>query len=761
MSEYGRRAFLVEIRVKIRYTKKEKDDDKGVTQVNRKKILITAAAVAVVSIIPLSVQAQEAEVLTTAITNTEKADKKQYSIAGNIKVKKSSEIYNVNPYNPQSITATAAGGKLSLISPYETIELSLSAPLFKLSEIYRDKIISKDGVWGAERNVRRRIFDGSENWQLVLEKKYTNDNTTIFVCDLGEKALIKEGISTHFDTMSDKAQRTNIYDGISISTDGTKCYVRIMNVRNVKTVEALKQYLQTQKDNQNPVTFLYAAPKTTFEPFSEEIQKQLNQLDFTTIGFTDTTPPSVYVKEELEESKVFQYKQEYIKEEEQLSNFIKSVKNIMLYNAEKGGKYFIESISVEPTANECIIQLAKETGTEEKKSTIVSKAVFSFYDCDFMSGKLTEILFEEENQSGIKAVAQIDFSKFKIPSESKLNLTYDQLGLSDFCIAEKELILPKKMPVVIGSDMNVYYDNILFNGELGKKDFVTATEGRGENKKDHYHFDTNQLSQAYNQQFVLKDGADKAVTATTQVIPIAKEAGEGITKKVMFLGDSLINQNYLTQAVLNLFEEDDMNIELVGTRGEEGNKHEGRGGWSAFDYCRAEKQYGEPNPFLKRGKFDFSYFMEQNEFQELDTVFISLGVNDLNQMGSDKQPEILKYFDAMIASIRKFNPDMDILIGIPPMLFAKESTFLAKNTRLSFVKSLKERYEDREKEGIYLVPLYTNIDPFMSFKFEEPVITADNPSGAMMVTDTTHPRIKGYEQMAEVIYCYLKYIEAQ
>src|SRR5699024_8932259 len=51
-------------------------------------------------------------------------------------------------------------------------------------------------------------------------------------------------------------------------------------------------------------------------------------------------------------------------------------------------------------------------------------------------------------------------------------------------------------------------------------------------------------------------------------------------KKVMFLGDSLINENLYTQYFTEIADNEGM--ELLGTRGNEGSKHEGRGGWSAY-----------------------------------------------------------------------------------------------------------------------------------------------------------------------------------
>lgn len=717
-------------------------------------------------------------------------ERSNFSIEGNLVAKKTSEVYNVNPYNPQIISGVGESGVLAVTSGSETVQIPVSSPLYKLSKAYTDRIVCKDGVWGIERNVAKKVFDGSENWQILNTKKYQNTNTTIFSLDLGEKVKLKEGMSSHFDTFSDKNQRTNIYDGISINTDGTKCYVRIMNVRNVKTVEDLKKYLETQKTNNNAVIFLYAAPKISFEPFSEEIQGFFNRADLSRIGFMDKVAPKSLIKEEkeIQYSKAFR-KENTWKQDEQLKNFAQAVNTVKIYNAVEDNQYWIDSITINENINECVIKLAtskqqtmnfnegavlpQTTDLENEnltttplsntvKNNITSIAVFSFFDCDFTSGKPTEILFESADENGTTAVMKIDFSKFKIPEKNIENLTYEETGLDKNSFAQKELVLPQKIPVVEQTPMNIYYNNILLNGDVDKKDTVKAKEEiNGENFKDRYELHVTNVGNAWKQEFMLQSNEKETTTeGSVEIIPVSKEAGKGVTKKVMFLGDSLIDQNYFTQAVLEKFKEDDMQIQLIGTRGAEQNKHEGRGGWSAYDYCYESVKYGIQNPFLNDGKFDFRYFMEKNQFEGLDTVFISLGVNDLNQVGHNSQEEILKNFQTIVTSIRRYNPDIEILFGMPTMLFSNDKTFMAKNTRMEFLKSLMKEFGTREEEGIYLVPMYINIDPFMSFKFVEQTMTDDNPTQAMTVTDTTHPRQKGYEQMADITYSYLKYVES-
>ncbi len=95
---------------------------------------------------------------------------------------------------------------------------------------------------------------------------------------------------------------------------------------------------------------------------------------------------------------------------------------------------------------------------------------------------------------------------------------------------------------------------------------------------------------------------DESIKASTDIIKVKKEAGAGKEKTILFLGDSLINENIYTNCVKELFENDDMNINLIGTRGTEENKHEGRGGWSAYDYCNEQTKYGFYQSIFKQWK---------------------------------------------------------------------------------------------------------------------------------------------------------------
>ena len=65
-----------------------------------------------------------------------------------------------------------------------------------------------------------------------------------------------------------------------------------------------------------------------------------------------------------------------------------------------------------------------------------------------------------------------------------------------------------------------------------------------------------------------------------------------------------------------------------------------------------------------------------------------------------------------------------------------------------------EQYSNRELDGIYLSAISMAINPSMNFKWTESI----DKSQPMKVSDTTHPNMHGYRNMATTTYAFLKYL---
>ena len=123
------------------------------------------------------------------------------------------------------------------------------------------------------------------------------------------------------------------------------------------------------------------------------------------------------------------------------------------------------------------------------------------------------------------------------------------------------MIFTAYTPVVEGVDIIQYPYNGLINST--EDVFLFTEDGQKINTKQGISL----LNSASTLTFTLEN--DDSIQTSTEIIKVKKDAGAGTEKTVLFLGDSLINENAYTQCVQELFQEDAMKIKLIGTRGTE------------------------------------------------------------------------------------------------------------------------------------------------------------------------------------------------
>lgn len=667
-----------------------------------------------------------------------------WTIEGAMKVEKANSAININPYNIASVTGVGEGNLLRLVDTYGKIDIPISKPLYRLSSAYYDKLCQKDGVWGIERKVGAMVLDGSEDWETVNTPAYSNSNTVLFQCSSKGNALLWDGVCTHFDVFHKEEQRTNIYDGISFGQDLSHIYLRIMKVRNVTTVEQLKNYLKGQSDEGHPVTFYYVQAESDFEPFDETVQNKLNNTSWQNIGFYDKnleklTQMSTYVNNEIFVRK--EMKNDIMK------HFLSSVRGLRVYGSIKGERFFVEGLY--PKTNGLGVAVKSTNGT-------LLYTEISFKSYNFLSTKPVDVLLQSKQEAGRYIWMQVDLSQVEVPQQEVKGFSLQDTGIQPQCNVQKELVMPQYIPVVTGVSSDFYMKNAVLYGTLDEDaPKIEAIEEDMAVEKENIFLYGN-IADNNIPKFTFEHMDN--FTAKTQWISVNKDAGAGKEKTVLLLGDSLLNQDLYSQNLVELFSKDKMQIALLGTRGPETARHEGRGGWSAYDYCNVETKYGFTNPFLHNGTFDFSYYMQQNGWNHVDDVVIQLGINDLNLVGHNNHKEIFSYYDTMIQSIHKYNKNVRILLNQPPLLFEQAQTQYAKDTRLSFIQEMQKVYGNRESEGIFLVPLYIAVDPNKGYKLVEQNINEFNQNRNLIVTDTTHPNHEGYQSIAEMTYAFIKYL---
>lgn len=323
----------------------------------------------------------------------------------------------------------------------------------------------------------------------------------------------------------------------------------------------------------------------------------------------------------------------------------------------------------------------------------------------------------------------------------------------------KDFILPSVIPAVKEFETNIFWDNILLNTNIksvARIDIANSIGGRNNVMEDRWRIylpsNTTDITQTFNIYFNDTKNISKAIKADIKVLD--KNIGSGQTRKIIFIGDSLTDNNVYEPELLNLFKNDVMNIELLGSRGNTPNLHEGRAGWTTKHYCTQSSFNNRTNAFWNpsTSKFDFSYYMNNQNYANVDYVFINMGTNDM----ANSNTETLGYFTEMLNSIKAFNSNIVVFIGLCPPLSSRSDNYKYKNKRIELMQMLLDKFDKRQNERILINPLVLNIDALNGFPTN--LITGNRHNEELKVlTDNTHPTNSEYFKMADTIYCSIKY----
>ena len=341
-------------------------------------------------------------------------------------------------------------------------------------------------------------------------------------------------------------------------------------------------------------------------------------------------------------------------------------------------------------------------------------------------------------------------------------------------IRKRRIVAPKNVAVVMGNQLDVHYDNILLGADarlMPYKNYYGSAPGV--HMRDMFRIDSLQSTITTKASIrILNDGfvdyeqplGDLMLHKDLYIVPVSKTAGAGMTRNVMFIGDSITANGLYPKEVANLFANDVMNVNLIGTVNIGGVPHEGHGGWTSKDFCETTSFNDYTNAFYNPATktFDFTYYMNTNGFESVDDVFINLGINDMaKNLGLEN---IIRYYNKMINSIRAYNPKIRIFIGLCILPYSgKYSTVhnytqFWKSQRLALHERLIEEYDERESEGIYVVPFNLTIDTEHDFKFvEKPLSRRNDAVKVKYCTDVVHPSTVAYNKMADMAYWYIKY----
>ena len=343
-------------------------------------------------------------------------------------------------------------------------------------------------------------------------------------------------------------------------------------------------------------------------------------------------------------------------------------------------------------------------------------------------------------------------------------------------VGSLKLTLPPEIYAVPGVETSIYYDNIVLTESPESYRFtMTCDIGQAEENRwavipEVADVGDHQLTVTVSD----NNGAELGQSATTlRVVP--RDAGAGRAIRLLIVGDSLTHATIYSNEIARLLSlPGNPSWQMLGThkpsRAAEGVAHEGYGGWT---WARFASHY-EPNPdgtyrkrsspfvYLDAGEkpvLDLNrYFDEECNGERPDFVTFLLGINDCFSADPDDPAATDARIDAMLVradmlltAFRKAAPNaaLGICLTTPPN--SRQEAFQAnygdryrrwgwKRIQHRLVQRQIERFQNREKECLFLVPTQLNLDPVNGYP----------PNNGV------HPNETGYKQIGASIYAWLK-----
>lgn len=370
------------------------------------------------------------------------------------------------------------------------------------------------------------------------------------------------------------------------------------------------------------------------------------------------------------------------------------------------------------------------------------------------------------------------FSPYRIVEKNAIDKPVKELFKDDGILVDRKIIMPLYgLYVMQGKSVPVFFDNIIMHGQAKKLNvFQTAKENFLDNGVFQKSLET--LEKGFYQNYLIVNSSyntllkkNDDVVNNSRLTVVDTNAGNGVTRKVLVIGDSITAANVWTDKLVDLFSDDVMNIEMLGTRGTSKAPNEGRGGWRAWNYAFEKDASNDglsssvTNPFLNptSNSFDFSYYMNEQNYTSVDYVLLCLGTNDVSRRTHNTDDNILLAWKTIIDSIKSFDNNIKILIWLLPMPCGLTNEQPKKDMFLHMKELLINKYDNmasRQTNKIYLVDVGCSVSPTDDFNYKEELISEYGEEKWKRPTDIIHLASKGYYAIAKNIHAGIKAIES-
>lgn len=214
------------------------------------------------------------------------------------------------------------------------------------------------------------------------------------------------------------------------------------------------------------------------------------------------------------------------------------------------------------------------------------------------------------------------------------------------------------------------------------------------------------------------------------------------SQTMLIFGDSFVSQNYIAPYLRNLFSEDGKTLTLIGTKGSGNDKNEGYAGWKYTDFVSGER--ASTSAFWDGSKFNFSYYMQQNGYSTLDSVYIQLGTNDATPSYPNQDlSSTIQAARQIINSILEYNSNIKIYLGLTVMPSLNIKNFASKYDGTGFDWAKRANMQKLNK---LIIDEFSNNN---SIKIVANNLILDSTTD---IRDDVHPTAEGYKKIANQVY---------
>lgn len=285
------------------------------------------------------------------------------------------------------------------------------------------------------------------------------------------------------------------------------------------------------------------------------------------------------------------------------------------------------------------------------------------------------------------------------------------------------LILPSKIPAVIGMPVYCYFENMLSKGFL--KDFTVTTESGIKTRREVYKEIPATVGEKTKVVSVFK-GENLVNTGSFKIKTIAKESSEVKSVKVLCIGDSKTEAAGKRVMVNKLVDDDPyLNLTFIGTRGQAPTLSEGYSGRNIIEVCRSETLGNAANIFYDQSisgdnKFNFSKGI--GVIGEVpDIVFIDHGANQYGQLWST----VLECYEFIIDSIHSYDQSIKIVVSIQECSGLATKPDYTQGNKYGYgygnggsnysLPKMITAFDNREEENVFICPQYLCVDLYNDF----------------------------------------------